>query len=94
MKIITKDPREVIPDIKNSDINNKIFISRAVPGRHYYTSYAIKSGQKVNFRGYAYNKGLSDVQTWGDPAGEGVNILELKDLASKIFRDQTTHHQL
>ena len=137
MKIIEKDPRKVIPDIKNSDIDNKIIISRATAtyGRHYYTNYAIKSGRQINFRGYAYNEevGLYDVQTWNDQAGEGLNILdlicnersyyedtiiyvaennqdltdiikildighpvfvlELKEIASKIFKDQTTHRR-
>ena len=134
MKIIEKDPRKVIPDIKNSDIDSKIIISRATPGEHYYTSYAIKSEDRVNFRGYVYDEdGLSDVQTWDDQAGKGLNILdlicnertyysdvviyvaettqdlndiikildighpvfllELKELASKVFKDQTIRHQ-
>lgn len=134
MKIINKDPREVIPDIKNSDIDTKIIISRSIPGNHYYTSYAIKSNNKVHFRGYVYDSnGLSDVQTWNDQAGKGLNILdlicnertyydntttyiaesmqdlndiikildighpvfllELRDLASNVFTDQTTLHQ-
>jgi len=135
MKTIV-DPINKVPPIRNSDIHNKIIISRSEPSyTHWYTSYAVNNGAQVYFRGYynEQNGTISPLQTWNDNASTGYDLLdliinestyypnttyyiienkqdlefvidyldikqkyflyEIREIAKKIFKDQTTRRQ-
>ena len=93
MKTIV-DPINKVPFIRNSDIHNKIIISRSKPNyNHWYTSYAVNDGSRVYFRGYYTEQdgAISPLQTWSDNGSIGHDLLDLM-INETTYYPNTTYY--